>query len=38
MTPEELRILTLFNTVESSPDFNQLQLAQELDVTLGKAG
>ena len=30
MTPEELRTLTLFNTVESSPEINQRQLAQEL--------
>jgi hypothetical protein len=35
MTSEELRTLTLFNTVESSPDVNQRQLAQELDVSLG---
>ena len=35
MTPEELRTLTLFNTVESSPEINQRQLAQELDVSLG---
>ena len=35
MTPEELRTLTLFNTVESSSDVNQRQLAQELDVSLG---
>jgi hypothetical protein len=35
MTPEELRTLTLFNTVESCPDVNQRQLAQELDVSLG---
>ena len=35
MTPEELRTLTLFNTVESSPAVNQRQLAQELDVSLG---
>jgi hypothetical protein len=35
MTPEELRTLTLFNTVESSPEVNQRQLAQELDVSLG---
>jgi len=35
MTPEELRTLTLFNTVENSPDINQRQLAQELDVSLG---
>jgi hypothetical protein len=35
MTLEELRTLTLFNTVESSADVNQRQLAQELDVSLG---
>ena len=35
MTTEELRTLTLFNTVESSPDVNQRQLAHELDVSLG---
>ena len=35
MTPEELRTLTLFNTVESSPDINQRQLALKLDVFLG---
>ena len=35
MTPEEVRTLTLFNTVESSPEINQRQLAQELDVSLG---
>ena len=35
MSPEELRTLTLFNTVESSPELNQRQLAQELDVSLG---
>ena len=35
MTPEELRTLTLFNTVESSSDINQRQLARELDVSLG---
>lgn len=35
MTPEELRTLTLFNTVESSPDINQRKLAQELDISLG---
>ena len=35
MTPEELRTLTLFNTVESSPEINQRQLARELDVSLG---
>ena len=37
MTPEELRTLTLFNTVESSPDINQRKLAQELDISLGLA-
>ncbi len=35
MTPEEIRTLTLFNTVENSPDINQRQLAQELGVSLG---
>ena len=35
MTPEELRTLTLFNTVESRPEVNQRQLARELDVSLG---
>ncbi len=35
MTPEELRTLTLFNTVESRPGINQRQLARELDVSLG---
>ena len=35
MTTEELRTLTLFNTVESSPYLNQRQLAHELDVSLG---
>ena len=35
MTPEELRTLTLFNTVENSPDINQRKLAQELDISLG---
>ena len=35
MTPEELRTLTLFNTVEGSPGINQRQLAQELNVSLG---
>ena len=35
MTTEELRTLTLFNTVENSPDINQRQLAQELGVSLG---
>ena len=35
MTLEELRTLTLFNTVESRPEINQRQLAQELDISLG---
>ena len=35
MTAEELRTLTLFNTVESRPEINQRQLAQELDISLG---
>ena len=35
MTTEELRTLTLFNTVESRPEVNQRQLARELDVSLG---
>ena len=35
MTPEEIRTLTLFNTVENSHETNQRQLAQELDVSLG---
>jgi len=35
MTPEEIRTLTLFNTVENSPEINQRQLAQELGVSLG---
>ena len=37
MTPEELRTLTLFNTVDSSPDINQRQLARELGISLGLA-
>ena len=35
MTPEELRTLALFNTVENSPDINQRKLAQELNISLG---
>ena len=35
MTPEELRTLTIFNTVESSPNINQRKLAQELGISLG---
>ena len=37
MTPEELRTLTLFNTVVSRPEINQRQLARELDISLGLA-
>ena len=37
MTPEELRTLTLFNTVENSPEINQRKLARELDISLGLA-
>lgn len=35
MTPEELRTLTIFNTVENSPGINQRKLAQELGISLG---
>ena len=35
MTPEELRILTIFNTVENSPGINQRKLAEELGISLG---
>ena len=35
MTPEEIRTLTLFNTVESRPNINQRKLARELDISLG---
>jgi DNA-binding MarR family transcriptional regulator len=35
MTQQELRTLTLFNTVESCPDVNQRELALELNVSLG---
>ena len=35
MTPDELRTLTLFNTLESSPNINQRRLAQELGISLG---
>ena len=35
MTPEEIRTLTLFKTVESRPEINQRQLARELNVSLG---
>ena len=37
MTPEELRTLTLFNTVDSCPEINQRQLARELGISLGLA-
>ena len=37
MKQEELRTLTLFNTVENTPTINQRQLAQKLDVSLGLA-
>ena len=37
MTPEELRTLTLFNSVENSPNINQRKLARELDISLGLA-
>ena len=35
MTPEELRTLAIFNTVENRPSINQRKLAQELDISLG---
>ena len=35
MTPEEHRTLMLFNTVEKSPEINQRQLAQVMNVSLG---
>ncbi len=35
MTPEELRTLTLFNTVERKPEINQRKLARELGISLG---
>ena len=35
MTPEELRTLTIFNTVENSPGINQRKLARELGISLG---
>ena len=35
MTPEELRTLTIFNSVENSPGINQRKLAQELGISLG---
>jgi len=35
MTPEELRTLTIFQTVENSPGINQRKLARELGISLG---
>ena len=35
MTPDELRTLTIFNTVENSPGINQRKLSQELGISLG---
>ena len=35
MTPEELRTLTIFNSVENSPGINQRKLARELGISLG---
>jgi len=35
MTPEELRTLTIFNTVENRPGINQRKLARELGISLG---
>ena len=35
MTPEELRTLTIFNSVENSPTINQRKLARELNISLG---
>ena len=35
MTPEELRILTIFNKVENSPGINQRKLSRELGISLG---
>ena len=37
MTPEEQRTLDLFEAVESRPDINQRQLAEELGISLGMA-
>ena len=37
MTPEEQRTLDLFEAVESRPDINQRQLAEELGISLGLA-
>ena len=35
MTPEELRTLTLFNSVENSPEINQRKLSRDLGISLG---
>ena len=35
MTPEELRTLTIFNTLENKPSINQRKLARELGISLG---
>ncbi len=37
MTPEEQRTLDLFEAIESRPDINQRQLAEELGISLGLA-
>ena len=37
MTPEEQRTLDLFGAIESRPDINQRQIAEELDISLGLA-
>ena len=37
MTPEEQRTLNLFEAVESRPNINQRQLAEELGISLGLA-
>ena len=37
MTPEEQRTLDFFEAVESRPDINQRQLAEELGISLGLA-
>jgi hypothetical protein len=37
MTPEEQRTLDLFEAVDSRPDINQRQLAEELGISLGLA-
>jgi len=35
MTPEDLRTLTIFKTVENSPGINQRKLAREMGISLG---